>query len=133
MPNVRTSLKKQSVCRRKSVRQLSKIKCCLDGLQSSAHWQRHLHTAESSPALSAPRHSLRSARVCLQMCPFCRKGTFLFKVIFNSSGRSIRYFERSAEQKRVAMCQWRVTNNSILILTDLSVRTSPACYFGRKP
>ena len=36
------------------------------------------HTAEASPALSAPRHSLRSARVCLQMCPFCRKGTFLF-------------------------------------------------------
>ncbi len=34
--------------------------------------------AGSNPALSAPRHSLRAARVCLRMCPFCRKDTFFF-------------------------------------------------------
>ena len=47
----------------------------------SAHaWRACLPkgNAGSNPALSAPRHTLRAARVCLQMCPFCRKGTFTF-------------------------------------------------------
>ena len=48
--------------------------------------------AEFSPALSAPRHSLRSARVCLQMCPFCRKGTFLF---------NLRYFITSLQYRQL--------------------------------
>jgi hypothetical protein len=41
-------------------------------------WNNMLPHCGFSPALSAPRHTLRTARVRLQMCPFCRKGTFTF-------------------------------------------------------
>lgn len=46
--------------------------------RESAFTTRICLNADGDPALCAPRHSLRSVRVCLQMCPFCRKGTFTF-------------------------------------------------------